>query len=1274
MTERPITIMSVNIGRQSLMLSTLLQTSTADILLIQEPWHGPIGTRRSDSDPLGLTVLGVTTNNKWRIYYPPHAPEDTCKVATYVKSDIDRSVIITNHLTHPMASPSSMVLSVITGKETLTLVNVYHHVPREGGGHALPHILSFSLDPLMPTLFMGDLNTHSPAWSLEHSDPSPWESELVDWFDEQGLYLLNPNGVPTWRTLRSDDSQRPSIIDLALLNEAAMITDQFTDLSISFDIIPSDHAALTVHWYPVLAVALQPPPELIGFAVDDDGKLAWTKFFTSIPTQPISDTPSLIQAAHDLHRDIDKASSLVFPKRKAPDPRGVRWWTPLCDAALTLVRNSQGVDRRRAVRELRNILGNAKREWAHDFLHHATNSRLWIAAKWQNGRVLSRIPSILTPNGLSAEPTDMAEAFRQRFFSASPSPVASSQPDDPAPTPTRDHIPITQSEVADALSTTSNKSAPGWSGINYKLLKWAFACRPDRFTDLFDAALTLGHHPWHDAKVVVLPKPQRPDYSLPKAYRPISLLECCGKLLEKIVAKRFLSDINLYSLLPNNQFGSRDYHSAVDAAMCLAHQVEGALSAGHCAAVVLFDISGFFDNLNVDRLVSITQNLGFPSSICAWLRSFLTDRTIRLVFNGLTSDPSTISHGTPQGSPLSPILSALYTSPLLKITSSTWSLRGLNTYVDDGAIVATSTTHHSAARQAAAGFEEVAKWLHQNGLMTDPDKTEFISFFKHRAPVTHGPVPDRIPLRDPVNGTRVVKRSSVVRYLGVFFKHNLSWDHHVTVMANRARSTVRAISILGNSVRGLDAANWRKVFHSLILPVLTYGFPLYASQKRVVGLTKTLQVAQNDAIRKMTGAFKTTPVDPLHFIAAIFPVKIQLTKLLGEYADRVHRLPPSTQLRTLRTSDTNPVAVWPQWFPISTPILRLPAPSSQPPLFSFPAHPALRHWTHPRLIDGSGLLADLKGREAIRARIKNPSYDTFQLFIRDLDVPSPPFASAFLLYQQGRLLSSGVTHGVKLASARIQACLAGLTSYSPFYSSIEIFLPAPADSFSLFRLSKHAGLTFSHLITYHLQTFLQADTLHHVRITRISAKWSGLPGKDTLAELTARHQPLLFPIPPPSLTTHKRRAILAVYQYWEEMDKSSECTSRISPPSTTSFNPQPFTLGTIRSRRKRGRRIYSTGTQAFTGHGFFKEYSVRFRPHADDNIICPCIALPPRHFTREHVLTQCPLHASPRQRHFGRRNNMNFIFGTEDGGHAFADFVDETGVFLRPLPPRPDPP
>ena len=95
---------------------------------------------------------------------------------------------------------------------------------------------------------------------------------------------------------------------------------------------------------------------------------------------------------------------------------------------------------------------------------------------------------------------------------------------------------------------------------------------------------------------------------------------------------------------PANQFSSRDYHCAVDAVMCLMHHAEAAIATGHTAALILFDIQGFFDNINVDRLISIMTNLGVPPPICAWTRSFLTDRCVRLTFNGFTSEAATC-HG-----------------------------------------------------------------------------------------------------------------------------------------------------------------------------------------------------------------------------------------------------------------------------------------------------------------------------------------------------------------------------------------------------------------------------------------------------------------------------------------------------------------------------------------------------------------------------------------------------------------------------------------------------
>ena len=130
-------------------------------------------------------------------------------------------------------------------------------------------------------------------------------------------------------------------------------------------------------------------------------------------------------------------------------------------------------------------------------------------------------------------------------------------------------------------------------------------CRPDHFLDIFNATITLGYDLWSNTLVVVIPKPAKPDYSLPKAYCPISLLKCCGKLLEKIIAKRILSDIHHHNILPPTQFGSCDYHCAVNAALCLVHNAQATVWAGLVTSVVLFNISSFFDNVNINCMIHI---------------------------------------------------------------------------------------------------------------------------------------------------------------------------------------------------------------------------------------------------------------------------------------------------------------------------------------------------------------------------------------------------------------------------------------------------------------------------------------------------------------------------------------------------------------------------------------------------------------------------------------------------------------------------------------------
>jgi hypothetical protein len=117
-----------------------------------------------------------------------------------------------------------------------------------------------------------------------------------------------------------------------------------------------------------------------------------------------------------------------------------------------------------------------------------------------------------------------------------------------------------------------------------------------------------------------------------------------------------------------------------------------------------------------------------------------------------------------------------------------------------------------------------------------------------------------------------------------------------------------------------------------------------------------------------------------------------------------------------------------------------------------------------------------------------------------------------------------------------------------------------------------------------------------------------------------------------------------MYVHWEEeLDKHNEFASHIPPPSSISLQPIPLHLSIARKYRKRGRRLHSAGTQVISGHGFFYKYSVHFRPTADDNIMCPYHALSPHRFTYDYILTQCPLHSTSHQHHFGRHHTLNYI-------------------------------
>ena len=76
------------------------------------------------------------------------------------------------------------------------------------------------------------------------------------------------------------------------------------------------------------------------------------------------------------------------------------------------------------------------------------------------------------------------------------------------------------------------------------------------------------------SSTVVLRKPNKGDYTKPRAYRLIALPNTIAKTLEALVARRLISKAERRGLFPPNQMGARPGRSTISALELVVEQVQ----------------------------------------------------------------------------------------------------------------------------------------------------------------------------------------------------------------------------------------------------------------------------------------------------------------------------------------------------------------------------------------------------------------------------------------------------------------------------------------------------------------------------------------------------------------------------------------------------------------------------------------------------------------------------------------------------------------------------
>ncbi|KAF8659209.1 hypothetical protein AX14_007632, partial [Amanita brunnescens Koide BX004] len=188
-----------------------------------------------------------------------------------------------------------------------------------------------------------------------------------------------------------------------------------------------------------------------------------------------------------------------------------------------------------------------------------------------------------------------------------------------------------------------------------------------------------------------------------------------------------------------------------------------------------------------------------------------------------------------QNDPLDAVASAIYLAAGLRIaTPLPFPPPNVHSlfFVDDGLLYCASKKPTQNVQCIEKCLDRIQTALATLGLFVDVEKTDLIHFpgFDPQKPSQKLLSPSNLPIRmrnlQSDGAIVTIKPKEMIRYLGFFFDSELNWNAHVTFYFNRAFSTIRALRMLGSSIRGLGTLQKRHAYQACALPVLTYGLPL----------------------------------------------------------------------------------------------------------------------------------------------------------------------------------------------------------------------------------------------------------------------------------------------------------------------------------------------------------------------------------------------------------------------------------------------------------------
>ena len=432
-------------------------------------------------------------------------------------------------------------------------------------------------------------------------------------------------------------------------------------------------------------------------------------------------------------------------------------------------------------------------------------------------------------------------------------------------------------ELDTAIRKEKKNSTPGEDRITYEMLQHLPKGGKQALLKYYNDIWSSGDIPLNFKHAIITPilKPNKNRHE-PSSYRPICLSITVGKIMERLVTDRLVYDLEKNQLITNVQTGFRKGRSTADQIIRLQDEIHRNIHNGRFTLGVFIDFQRAFDMLWKEGLLIKLKKMGISGNIYGWINSILSHRTIQVKVGDTLSSTRQLQNGTPQGSPLSPLLFLLAINDLQSILTNVET----SLFADDSAIFKSAGKKqlNQTADLVQRNLKAINQWCNKWGFRISAEKTVIVLFSKDSQ------LKNKLkPIY--VDGTQI-KVEDTVKFLGVYLDERLTWKHHTDHIVKKCKTRINLMRSISGSSWGASKSSPMTIYRTLIRAVLDYGAIAYGAATEAQ--KRRLDSIQYQALRIATGAMTSTSLVALQVESGETPLQLRRLELQIKYGATVN--------------------------------------------------------------------------------------------------------------------------------------------------------------------------------------------------------------------------------------------------------------------------------------------------------------------------------------------------------------------------------------------------